>query len=79
MNGLDETLQQAARRKNLPDPAIRRLLRERAGLTQAELAAAIGVSRVAVSRYETGQRRPRGRLALYYAAALDRLMTEVAR
>ena len=62
-----------ARRRRLPDPAIRRLLRERAGLSQRELAEALGVSRPTVTRWELGQRVPQGDLAERYAAALERL------
>ena len=72
MTSLDDALIRAQRRR-LPEPPIRRLLRERAGLSQYELAAAIGVSRPAVTRWEAGQRSPRGDLAERYADALDRL------
>jgi DNA-binding XRE family transcriptional regulator len=56
-----------------PEPRIRRVLRERAGLRQDELAEALGASRPAVTRWALGQRTPRGDLAERYAAALDRL------
>lgn len=72
MESLDAALTRA-RRRRLPDPAIRRLLREQAGLSQADLAATLDVTRTAVTRWELGQRSPRGELAERYAAALDRL------
>jgi DNA-binding transcriptional regulator YiaG len=72
MDPLDAALTRA-RRRRLPDPAIRRLLREQAGLSQDELAEALGVSRPTVTRWELGQRTPRGDLAERYAAALDLL------
>ncbi len=57
---------------------IRRAIRERqtqgirelAGVTQTELAATLGVSRSAVSLWESGARAPRGAVALKYAALL---------
>jgi transcriptional regulator with XRE-family HTH domain len=72
MDLLDAALTHA-RGRRLPDPGIRRLLREQAGLSQDELAGVLGVSRPAVTRWELGQRTPRGDLAERYAAALDRL------
>lgn len=60
--------------RRLPEPDVRRLLRERAGLTQKELAEALGVSRPAVSRWESGRRTPRSSEARdRYRIALDRL------
>ena len=64
-------------RRRLPSPAARRFLREGAGLTQAELAAAIGVSRAALSRWEAGNRFPRrGNNLGRYLAILDTLAKE---
>ena len=70
---LDDLLARRERLRRLPEPRIRRLLRERAGLSQDELAEALGVSRPAVTRWELSQRTPRGDLAERYAVALDRL------
>lgn len=55
-----------ARRTLRSEPALVRLARQRAGLTQSELADVLGVDRSAVSRYEHGRRVPTG-------AQLDRL------
>jgi DNA-binding transcriptional regulator YiaG len=55
----------------LPPPEIRRARRVGAGLTQKRLAEPLGVSRVAVSRYETGAREPRGEIRRRYAEALE--------
>ena len=74
---LDQLLAEARIRKSLPDPQIRRLLRERAGLTQDEVAQALGVNRVAVTRYEGGTRSPRGHLRTEYARLLEQLAEEV--
>lgn len=54
----------------LPDPTIRRALRERAGLSQQEVAAAVGVSRESVTKYEHGERTPTGPRRIAYAQAL---------
>jgi DNA-binding transcriptional regulator YiaG len=50
-----------------------RAIRERRRLTQAELAAVVGTTDETVSRWETGDRHPRGELALRYARVLARL------
>jgi HTH-type transcriptional regulator/antitoxin MqsA len=64
---------EAQARRSLPEPALRRLVRERAGLTQQDVALAIGVSRPTVSRYEAGQRTPRRDHLHDYLTLLDRL------
>lgn len=76
---VDEILARGRRRRRLPPPEVRRLLRERAGLTQREIAEALDVSRVCVTRYETGARTPRGDELDRYLELLDRLAAEVAR
>ncbi|MFK4037618.1 helix-turn-helix transcriptional regulator [Nonomuraea wenchangensis] len=50
-----------------------RELRQAAGLTQAEIAAAVGVAQPTVALWETGQRVPRGAAALRYAKAVEAL------
>lgn len=60
-------------RRSLPDPSERRALRESAGLTQQELADAIGVSRQAVGLWESGLRTPRGRFLDDYTEAIAAL------
>jgi DNA-binding transcriptional regulator YiaG len=66
----------AQRRRNL-NPDRRRLLREQADLHQADIARALGVSAAAVSRWESGTRRPQGRAGEAYLEILDRLAREV--
>ncbi len=61
------------RRARLPEPAVRRLIRERACTTQQEIGDALGVSRVAVTRWDAGTRTPRGELREAYIELLDRL------
>jgi transcriptional regulator with XRE-family HTH domain len=68
-----ELIATARRRRSLPDPATRRLIRVTAGVSQAELAAAIGVRGASLSRWETGRRHPRGQVRDRYAHALEEL------
>jgi transcriptional regulator with XRE-family HTH domain len=55
-----------------------RLLRDRAGLTQQQLADVLNVSRGAVSRWEAGSREPRGPLLARYLGVLARLARQEA-
>jgi len=48
-------------------------VRRAAGISQGELAAAVGVTPACVSRWEAGIRRPRGASAIRYAEVLARL------
>lgn len=57
----------------LPQPNVRQQLRLAAGLTQAEVADAIGVQRVAVARWEAGLTQPHRGNRLAYARLLRRL------
>jgi transcriptional regulator with XRE-family HTH domain len=75
---IDELLAAAQHRRLLPEPAVRRLLRERAGITQEEVAQVLGVDRASVSRYEAGIRDPRGDARKTYIELLDRLAVEMA-
>lgn len=52
-------------------------LRERAKLSQSEVAHSIGASRAAVSLWETGRRMPRGEPALRYAQLLAALACSI--
>lgn len=54
-------------------------VRQASGVTQARIAEELGVTRMAVSRWESGQRRPRGRLLVAYVELLSRLQREVDR
>jgi DNA-binding transcriptional regulator YiaG len=49
------------------------VIRQEAGLSLNEIARAVGCSHVAVQRWETGKRAPRGDAALRYGALLDAL------
>jgi len=73
MKQLQVALDRAQRRRSLPSPVERRLLRMRAGLTQADVAGCLGTTTAAVSRYESGDRSPRGPIIDRYLDILDRL------
>jgi DNA-binding transcriptional regulator YiaG len=75
---LREALLIARARRRLPSPRVRRLLRQRAGLTPEQAAAILGVSRPCIVRWELGRREPRPRHVAVYLALLDRLAAEVA-
>lgn len=62
---------------DLPEPAERRSLREAAGVSQQELADALGVTRAAISHWETGTRSPRGELRRRYVSAIRVLQEAV--
>lgn len=62
----------AAARRLAADGSARRI-RVAAGLSCAELAAAIDVTRVTVSRWERGQRSPHGAAAVRWVRLLRRL------
>jgi transcriptional regulator with XRE-family HTH domain len=59
---------------DLPPPAVRARLRRADGLTQAQVAEALGVTRVQVLRWENGQAEPRAP----HRAAYARLMKGLA-
>ena len=74
---LDRALYKSRARRRLPSPEQRRALRERAGITQADVAKALGVHRITVTRWETGQRVPGNKKIEAYVRLLDRLAAEV--
>jgi transcriptional regulator with XRE-family HTH domain len=55
---------------------MRRALRVDAGISAAELAQDLGVSRQAVAQWERGERTPRGKYLEAYVEALDALADE---
>ncbi|MGI5393196.1 helix-turn-helix domain-containing protein [Streptomyces sp. CA-251251] len=62
----------------LPPPKARRRLRENAALTQAQLAARVGVTHETVRAWESGRSTPRGRKREAYAKLLSTLAAEAA-
>jgi DNA-binding transcriptional regulator YiaG len=77
MGALDVAIERVRVRRRLPPPSARQLLRRRAGLSQNEIAAALGVTREAVALWEAGRRTPRPATASAYLAILERLAAEV--
>ena len=60
--------------RSLVRSGVARQIRVAAGLSQAEVAAAIGGSVAAVSRWEAGQRVPHGPAAIRYGELLQALV-----
>lgn len=63
-------------RQRLPEPERRRRVRERLGVSQGEVARALGVAPSTISRYESGERTPRRQLLASYVELLDALTNE---
>jgi DNA-binding transcriptional regulator YiaG len=59
--------------RRLASTGAARAIREEAGLSYSEVAAAAEVHKVTVFRWEHGQRRPRGAAAERYLRLLDEL------
>jgi transcriptional regulator with XRE-family HTH domain len=70
---VSELLERVQNRRRLPEPQLRRLIRQSAGISLADVADALGVTRSAVSRWETGDREPRDASVEAYADLLARL------
>jgi len=70
---MKELIKRSQSRRQLPPPEMRRLIRKQARLSQAEIAGALKIDRATVSRWESGERTPRGKLAETYKQLLDRL------
>ena len=71
-----ETLSELSQaRLSLPRPRDRRLIRQRAKVSQAEIARVVGVTRAAVTRWESesGGRDPSGTHLRSYLQVLGRL------
>ena len=74
MTLLDEVRQA----KKLPPPSTARLIRVAAGVSQERLAQELGVHRMTVHRWETGERAPRGVHRVLYSRLLEELRIEAA-
>ena len=76
MPGMNNTeLVQLAAVRSLADSGRARSIRRAAGISLLEVANAVGVRPSTISRWESGQRAPRGDAALRYARLLHRLAT----
>lgn len=73
----DSLIRKARAQRLLPVPERRLAIRREAGLTQQDIASALNIESSAISRYESGQREPRGEVRRAYAELLDRLQREV--
>lgn len=73
---LADALEWSRLRRRLPDPASRRLLRERVGLSQGDLARALAVARPTICRWETGARDPGRQHLAAYLELLNRITRE---
>ena len=73
MDKVEALLQRVASQRQFPSPPALRFLRERSGLSQGDVAAALGVSLAAVSSWERGSREPRPAHRAAYLALLDKL------
>ncbi|MEU9194840.1 helix-turn-helix domain-containing protein [Streptomyces hundungensis] len=62
----------------LPTPKERRRLREAKDLSEAQVAATVGVTRATVRSWETGRTTPRGRKGQIYARFLASIASELA-
>ncbi|MER8073083.1 helix-turn-helix transcriptional regulator [Streptomyces sp. NPDC094034] len=76
-DAIDSLLASLTPQPALPEAQVRRGLRERAGLSKAQVARALGVSSSTVTGWETG-RDPSGELRTKYAYLLDGLAVKLA-
>jgi transcriptional regulator with XRE-family HTH domain len=76
---MSQLAQEVANRRRLPPPAIASAIRREAGVTQERLARELGVSRVSISRWESGSRVPSGENRNRYADLLEEIRREVTR
>lgn len=70
---LDDLIAEARCRAALPPPPRRREIRKRAGASLDRVARACGVTKQAVSNWETGRRAPAREHVRRYAAVLSQL------
>jgi DNA-binding transcriptional regulator YiaG len=73
---LEALAERSRSRRRLPEPNLRRLLREGARVSQEDLAQTLGVDRSTVCRWESGLRSPRDANLGAYLDVLDRLAAE---
>ena len=76
---MSDTLLRRSRARRRLLPALAKAIRLEAKITLAEIGAAVDVTESAVSRWESGRRRPRGAAAERYAEVLSRLESEIRR
>ncbi|MDX2642113.1 helix-turn-helix transcriptional regulator, partial [Streptomyces sp. PA03-1a] len=74
---VDALLKPGPRRTRLPEPAERSRLRTEYGLTQAEVAEALDVTRTTVAGWESGRSEPQGATRAAYAKLLDGIAAQL--
>ena len=74
---LDELLDHVRTSRALPDPAERRAIRRRAGLSLHQVANAVGVTPTALANWETGRRGVSERHLKTYVEILQALEQEL--
>jgi DNA-binding transcriptional regulator YiaG len=74
-----QDLVQRSRARRALRPAVARAVRREARLSLAEIATALEVTESTVSRWETGERQPRGAVAERYVELLTRLEADLRR
>ncbi|WP_332880934.1 helix-turn-helix domain-containing protein [Streptomyces sp. NBC_00564] len=75
---VETLLKSGPRRTTLPEPAQRARLRTDYGLSQAEIADALGVARNTVAGWEAGRSEPQGATRAAYAQLLDGMAAQLA-
>jgi DNA-binding transcriptional regulator YiaG len=70
---LDTLADRVRQRRGLPEPRVRRLIRENAGVRRQDIADVLGVNQATVARWEYGTREPHGAIRDAYVVALARL------
>lgn len=75
---VDALLKAGPRPTHLPEPAERARLRGDYGLTRAEVAAALDVTRTTVAGWETGRSEPQGATRAAYAKLLEGIAAQLA-
>ena len=75
---VESLLKSGPRRTTLPEPAQRARLRTDYGLSQAEVAEALGVARNTVAGWESGRSEPQGATRAAYAKLLEGMAAQLA-
>ncbi|WP_434316383.1 helix-turn-helix domain-containing protein [Leifsonia sp. P73] len=70
MGTLPEEVRTARR---LPSPDLARAIRRAAGVSQVRMGIELGVHRLTIARWESGERAPQGARRTAYAALLEQL------
>jgi transcriptional regulator with XRE-family HTH domain len=76
MDGIDDLVAEVREQRKLP--AVARATRRKAGVSQARMAAALGVDRTTLARWELGRIQPRPAQRQRWQELLDKLEREVA-